>query len=360
MSELMTISPSVAAYLDITPNAVSGLEERRAQSLEAYAILDSAREAPFDNLAHLAALVCNAAAAVICFFTPDGQWIKASWASEGCAAKLNALPCHCLLYAPGTEDTSTLQNIGDAGPDLAACKLRILATAGLYAPDGLMLGSLLVLDKRERTLSKSQSVGLEKIALQVMNLLEMRRTLVGLSDANAQLGHQNMTDALTGIPNRRAYDHRLSTEVARAGRTGEALCLLLIDIDHFKTYNDEYGHQAGDAALQSAAGLLRSALRPYDFLARYGGEEFAILLPSTDLTDALMVAERMRGLIGGAEFLHRRLTVSIGVSRLDIESGARALVLAADNGLYRAKAAGRNKVVMGKLREDAVAGSARA
>ncbi|MBU6418448.1 MAG: GGDEF domain-containing protein [Proteobacteria bacterium] len=361
MSGLIEIPSSGTCHYDISSNSALWLEEQRARSLADYEILDSAPEISFDDLTYLAASFCNAAAALICFFTPDGQWVKASWAGTTHAARLHHLPRHAKLYDPGLHTSGgILLQTGAAGPDLAACKLRILAAAPLAAPDGLALGSLLLLDRRERALTDGQLATLSKLTAQTTRLLELRRTLVGLSEANARLGQQNMTDALTGIPNRRAYDHRLAVEVSRAGRTGDALCLLLADIDQFKAYNDEYGHPAGDTALQCVARLLRGALRPYDFLARYGGEEFAIVLPSTDLTDALMVAERIRALVAGADLPHRKLSVSLGVSRLDIESGPRALMLAADNGLYRAKAAGRNKVVIGKLREDDVAGSARA
>ncbi|MDE2238397.1 MAG: GGDEF domain-containing protein [Rhodospirillales bacterium] len=361
MSGLIEITSSGTRHYDTGSNSALWLEQQRARSLADYEILDSAPEVSFDDLAYLAASFCNAAAALICFFTPDGQWVKACWAGAAHAARLHHLPRLAQLYDPGLHTSGgILLQTGAAGPDLAACKLRILAAAPLAAPDGLTLGSLLLLDRRERTLTDGQIAALAKLAAQATRLLELRRTLVGLSEANARLGQQNMTDALTGIPNRRAYDQKLASEVSRAQCTGEALSLLLADIDHFKSYNDEFGHQAGDAALQCVARLLRGALRPYDFLARYGGEEFAIVLPSTDLTDALLVAERLCTLVAGAEFPHRRLSLSIGTSRLDADSGARALMLAADNGLYRAKAAGRNKVVIGKLREDDVAGSARA
>ncbi len=361
MSGLIETLASGIYYSDSILNFTSDLEDQRARSLGNYEILDSLPEASFDDLAYLAASYCNAAAAIICFFTPNGQWIKASWACGANAMRVERLPRHIVLYDSSLHyNEDILLQTGAVAPSLAAIKLRIIAAASLTAPDGLVIGSILLLDRRERSLPDSQIAALTKLAAQAMRLLELRRTLIGLSEANARLGQQNMTDAMTGIPNRRAYDHRLTAEVSRAERTGEALCLLLADIDYFKAYNDEYGHLAGDAALQCVARLLRGALRPYDFLARYGGEEFAILLPSTDLTDALMVAERIRGLIAAAEFPCRKLSVSIGVSRLDIESGARALMLAADNGLYRAKAAGRNKVVIGKLREGEIAGSARA
>jgi diguanylate cyclase (GGDEF)-like protein len=187
------------------------------------------------------------------------------------------------------------------------------------------------------------------LARQVLELLEMRRTVIGLSQANARLGQQSMTDALTAIPNRRAYDQKLSEETARARRTGAPLSLLLIDIDLFKEFNDTFGHPAGDAALQSVARVLQASLRPYDFLARYGGEEFVIVLPATELSDAIVVAERVRGLVMNSEFPHRKFTISIGVARLEAHGDIKTLVQIADNGLYRAKASGRNKVVVGQI-----------
>ena len=127
----------------------------------------------------------------------------------------------------------------------------------------------------------------------------------------------------------------------------------MIDIDLFKLYNDTFGHPAGDAALQSVARVLQASLRPYDFLARYGGEEFVIILPATSLPDAIIVAERVRGLVANSDFPHRKFTISIGVAKLDPERGVKALVQAADNGLYRAKAggrrAGRNAAMLAQL-----------
>ncbi|MGE4480714.1 GGDEF domain-containing protein [Acidocella sp.] len=325
---------------------------RRAHSLASYEILDSDPEAAFDSIAQLAALICNAPLAVICFFSSSGQWVKAGWAAPSHTARLKALPRHLNLH-----DETLLDQGHGAIP--AILNLQLLIAMPLIAPDGLTLGNLIVFNQHKHTLRRNQRTALGVLSRQVMELLEMRRALVGLSQANARLGQQNMTDALTTVPNRRAYDHKLSEETARAARTGGALCLLLLDIDHFKTYNDEFGHPAGDAALKAVARMLQSALRPYDFLARYGGEEFAVILPSTNLTEALLVAERLRALVANSPLQHRNVTVSIGVSRLDVESGARALVQAADNGLYRAKATGRNKVIIGKLRNDTVAGSAR-
>ena len=341
-------------------------EAARLSVLESYEILDSAPEKSYDDVARLAAYVCATPIALVSFFGGARQWVKARFHTALFAEKPLDLPCQGFLEALSTEQGQVLQV-----PDIAldnrftghhllqgSLKLRFYASAPLYSPAGELIGSLSVFDKRSRALATEQVVALLTLARQIMELLEMRRTLIGLSDANAKLGQQNLTDALTGIPNRRAYDQKLTEEFSRAKRTGAPLSLLLIDIDNFKSYNDNFGHPAGDTALQSVARVLMSSLRPYDFLARYGGEEFVIILPSTDLSDALVVAERVRGLVAGSEFPHRKFTISVGVSRLDIEAGPRALIQAADNGLYRAKAAGRNKVVMGKLNDNSPAGSA--
>jgi diguanylate cyclase (GGDEF)-like protein len=342
-------------------------EAARLQALENYEILDSAPEKSYDDIARLTAYVCGAPAALISFYGGNQQWLKSRYSTGHFAGKALALPPPAMLCQRMLQQPGKVLQIADTGLDetLAAlhqpqgvAKFRFYAAMPIYSPSGDILGALTVLDKRTRTLAPEQCQALETLARQIMELLEMRRTLIGLSDANAKLGQQNVTDALTGVPNRRAYDQKLTEEFSRAKRTGAPLSLLLIDIDHFKEYNDKFGHPAGDTALQSVARVLMSSLRPYDFLARYGGEEFVIILPSTDLTDAIVVAERVRNLVASSEFPHRKLTISIGVARLDVDAGARALVQAADNGLYRAKAAGRNKVLVGKLNNNSPVGSA--
>jgi diguanylate cyclase (GGDEF)-like protein len=339
----------------------------RLQALESYEILDSAQEKSYDDIARLTAYVCGAPVAFISFFDRERQWLKSRFSSGNFTDKTLHLPASSLLCERLAQQTGHVLQITDAtldevfagsGAAAGSAKFRFYAAMPIYSPSGDILGALTVLDRRVRTLTLEQCQALETLSRQIMELLEMRRTLIGLSDANAKLGQQNITDALTGVPNRRAYDQKLTEEYSRAKRTGTPLSMLLIDIDNFKEYNDNFGHPAGDTALQSVARVLMSSLRPYDFLARYGGEEFVIILPATDLTDAIVVAERVRSLVAGSEFPHRKFTISIGVARLDVDAGARALVQAADNGLYRAKAAGRNKVLVGKINDASPAGSA--
>lgn len=157
-------------------------------------------------------------------------------------------------------------------------------------------------------------------------------------------------DALTGLPNRRAFDEALAREVARAERGGAPLAVVALDVDHFKRVNDLHGHAAGDAALEAVAGRARDALRAGDLLARVGGEEFAALLPGAALADAREVAERIRGAVSASPVVVTAaavplvLTVSLGCATLGPGEGAAALVARADARLYDAKHGGRNRV----------------
>jgi diguanylate cyclase (GGDEF)-like protein len=161
-----------------------------------------------------------------------------------------------------------------------------------------------------------------------------------------------LTDPLTGVANRRAFDERLEAEWRRCARAGLPVALILADVDHFKAYNDHYGHQAGDACLvQVAAALRRGAGRTHDLVTRYGGEEFAILLPQLDALGAEGVANRLLdelaqlGLPHAASPTAPQLTMSLGLSSLvprDAQ-GADVLVASADALLYQAKAGGRNQ-----------------
>jgi diguanylate cyclase (GGDEF)-like protein len=156
-----------------------------------------------------------------------------------------------------------------------------------------------------------------------------------------------MTDPLTKVANRRRLDMELRTFCAGVEKTG---ALLLIDVDRFKAFNDMHGHQAGDLCLQEVAERLAAHLRPSDLLARFGGEEFAVLLPGVPAREAASMAERLRTAIharpsiaDGAEI---RVTVSIGIATVNIDTTPETLLEAADLALYAAKSGGRNQVRM--------------
>jgi diguanylate cyclase (GGDEF) domain len=168
----------------------------------------------------------------------------------------------------------------------------------------------------------------------------------------AFLENLSITDALTGIANRRHFEWRLSEEIERARRYKYPLSALMLDLDHFKQVNDNYGHQIGDIVLQQVAQRLRRILRRTDFLARYGGEEFIVLAPQTPADRALILAERLRQVIAEspipvADNLQIHITISIGVAVFPNHAQNESeLIGAADAALYKAKQMGRNRVCM--------------
>ena len=192
----------------------------------------------------------------------------------------------------------------------------------------------------ENSLTESISKALKKFRLNK-----------AITIAQKKMAEMSTKDALTGLYNRRYFTEALDRELARANRYRSEIVLCMLDLDHFKTVNDTYGHPAGDAVLSELGGMLKEYIRESDLLCRYGGEEFAIILTNTDPEKARLVCERFREMVAWHEFTYNafsfHVTISVGIASYDSASNPSALELIewADKALYRAKNTGRNRVV---------------
>ena len=256
----------------------------------------------------------------------DGTAGVASVARTGRSARMNAAEA-AEAHPQGTpESTSPVTLLGGV-----AVPIRVRRE---------LWGCLLVVARAE-----------ERIPPDLEERLGIFADLVGLAitntDTSARLLSLATSDPLTGLLNHRAFQERVESEVGRAQRYGRPLALVLLDLDHFKTINDAYGHQAGDAALMQAARLLEQGARAGDVLGRIGGDEFALLLPETSAEQALLISERW-----AAEFriapvgVACHLTMSAGVCDLTHAIGSKELLKLADGALYWAKSQGRDNVVV--------------
>ncbi|WDR03425.1 GGDEF domain-containing protein [Devosia algicola] len=205
-----------------------------------------------------------------------------------------------------------------------------------------MTKSLLIetqqMQETNRNLEEQLDASREDIATLQQDLEDVRR--------------ESMIDSLTKIANRKSFDESIDRAVEQAATSGEPLCLIIVDIDHFKKFNDTFGHQTGDQVLRLVAMTLKANIKGRDLAARYGGEEFMTILPTTDIAGAVIVAENIRKAIQAKELLKRstneklgRITASFGVAQFAATDSTSSLIERADRCLYAAKHGGRNNVV---------------
>lgn len=286
---------------------------------------------------------------------------------ESC--RLRVLAPGEILIAPGPSEPFAYL-IVDGTLDVVLDPLDSLPLATLHA--GESVGELALIDGRPRSaavVAKQPARVLEVSAetfwalirtshQAALNLLAMmaerlRGNNGALSESlrlQKEFQRHAALDALTGLNNRRWLDEMVPRQLRRSRFQKQPLSLVMLDVDHFKRFNDEHGHQAGDFVLFAVAQVLRSRLRPTDLVGRYGGEEFTILLPGTDRAGALVAAERVRRALAETELElpdGRKLpqvTVSLGVAEATADIETPELFERADRALYRAKAAGRNRV----------------
>ncbi len=242
-------------------------------------------------------------------------------------------------------------------PSGEALRQQLQIQASLVAPifERQSLWGLLVLNQCQhaRRWEKLEIDLLKQLATQVGIAIQQSCLVTELEVANARLQRLATLDGLTGVANRRRFDDCLALEWRRLAREQQPLSLILCDVDYFKVYNDTYGHQAGDACLQAVAAALQAIIkRPPDLVARYGGEEFAVILPNTPLAGAICVASQMRDRVHACQMPHQGsavsdwVTLSFGVAcQIPVPSKTpEGLLLAADQELYAAKIAGRDRI----------------
>lgn len=345
-------------------------EIQRLRSLREYSVLDSLPEQAYDDLTKLASAICNTPIALITLLDEDRQWFKAEIGLGIPETPRSMAFCSHAIMTP--DDVMVVE---DAGRDerfasnplvVGDPNIRFYAGAPLVTPTGEALGTICVIDREPRTLSEAQQEALRILSREVIVQLELRRSIATLEQTvleqeqyvesmheyqrdmervRANLEVQTLTDALTGVHNRRSFDLALEEELQRALSHQQPCSLVLIDIDRFKEINDRFGHPAGDETLRSVAKLLRSALRSRDVLFRYGGDEFAAILPDTTVEGAVVIGERLRRTVQRASWPRRTVTLSVGIAGTDPNVTSPMDVLgAADQALLDAKANGRNRV----------------
>ncbi len=247
-----------------------------------------------------------------------------------------------------SELTNILAYLESAGDDAAEYGRFLESITGKVAGSGSVsdfkgliadaLSATQSMEGRTRGLQEKLDASSREISQLKQDLEEMRL--------------EAMTDALTGISNRKLFDIQLRRSANDAAKNEEELCLLMVDIDHFKKFNDTYGHLVGDQVLKLIGSTLTACIKGQDTAARYGGEEFAVILPRTSLKDALTVAENIRRAVGTKKVVNRAtgedmgtITVSIGAGRFEHGEPVSQLISRADEALYMAKRNGRDRVV---------------
>ncbi|MDE1567935.1 GGDEF domain-containing protein [Aquabacter sp. P-9] len=322
-------------------------EAERLRVLAACHIMDTAPDERFERLTRLATALYGAEVAFLSFIDDAFQWMKAM-SGPGLAPVVERRRTVCNLIIESGQPLV----VGDlhtdprlAGHPLAtSLPYRFYAGVPLLLTPDLALGTLCVLGRAVREESTFPLGPLQDLGAIAVDELDLWRI-------NQDLKRRADTDALTGLSNRRAFDEELERAGRRARRTGEPVSLLLVDLDHFKAVNDVSGHPAGDAVLRRTGERLKGAVhRADDLAARYGGEEFAVILPGTDGAGAAALAEAIRADIAAADMPHPltgRVTASIGAAtHAGGEADPVQLVSQADRALYRAKALGRDRVVV--------------
>lgn len=319
-------------------------EAARLLALQRYNILDTPAEPKFDRIVRMASRMLEMPISLVSLIDEARQWFKARVGMERTETPRSMSLCAHAIQADDVMivEDATLDPRFVANPLVTGdLKIRFYAGAPLTTNDGYRLGTLCVIDRVPRHLTEQQKLLMEDLAALVVDEMELRRV-------NALLTQLATTDSLSGLWNRRAFFALAEGEHQRAMRYRRPLSALMIDIDHFKGINDQYGHDLGDKVIVQIARVCEAQKRNADIAARVGGEEFVVLMPETDLAGACEFAERLRQAIA-RERLHYDgaaigVTVSIGAAEANEQATIDDLLKHADLCLYKAKHDGRDRV----------------
>lgn len=324
----------------MTAHCIGGSEDARLAALYALDVLDTTPEEAFDRVTRIAKTVLQVPITTITFVDRDRQWHKSRQGVDSVETARDISFCtrtieldEPLIIPDARLDARFSNNPLVIGPPW----VRFYIGVQLKDRDGFNVGTLCCIDTEPRIVTAQHVAVLQDLARLVVDELELRLLAT--------------TDGLTGAMTRRAFMEAANRDVALARRHGRALTCLMVDADHFKSVNDTYGHAAGDQVLRVLVKVCRSELRASDYIGRVGGEEFALVLPETKGGAANDVAERLIGHVAVETFSAGEdrfsVTLSAGVAELDAScANAGDLLRQADAALYRAKVAGRNRVVL--------------
>lgn len=316
------------------------VRDARLAALRDYCVLDTAPEARFDDLTCLAASICGTPISLVSLVDAERLFFKSAHGTDVREVPYPDGFCgHAIRQREILEVCDTLEDARFATHPLVvdSPKIRFYAGAPLVTPQGVAIGTLCVMDFAPRRLNDHHRLALEILARQVIAQLELNLLAI--------------RDPLTGLYNRRALEDSLGREILRASRSRLPIGVMAIDVDHFKRVNDTHGHEAGDTVLRAIAAELMGCVRAEDISCRSGGEEFTVILPRTDENTLVERAETVRNRVEQAVIAAGGhtvcLTVSIGLAVYPAHGEREGeLLRAADAALYRAKADGRNRIVM--------------